>query len=103
MIESILDKKGGTSTTNMSPNETAAWSRLTTHLGLADAHHLDGFIRLSTKNFTWDNRAACETNVMTRIDRFYTSGQASENGGHYDILPTIRHLSDHTPILIFLR
>jgi endonuclease/exonuclease/phosphatase family metal-dependent hydrolase len=103
MIESIQDKKGGLPTTNVSRNELAAWTRLLTHLGFADVHRLDDFTRLSPKNFTWDNREAGANAIMTRIDRFYVSGQALDNGGSYGILPTIRHLSDHSPILLCLR
>jgi hypothetical protein len=40
---------------------------------------------------------------MTPIHRLYVLGQALKNGGSLGILPSIRHLLDHAPILLSLR
>jgi len=80
--------------------ETSAWHAMTLKLGLTDAWALDSFHKLSKKSFTYDNGQRGPSSVQTRIDKFLVSQSVEEKGGQIEITPSIRRISDHSPLTI---
>jgi endonuclease/exonuclease/phosphatase family metal-dependent hydrolase len=80
--------------------ETSAWHAMTLRLGLSDAWVLDSFHKLSKKTFTYDNGQQGPSSVLTRIDKFLVSQSVEERGGQIEISPSIRKISDHSPLII---
>jgi hypothetical protein len=73
---------------------------MTLKLGLSDAWALDSFHKLSKKTFTYDNGQQGPSSVLTRIDKFLVSQSVEERGGQIEITPSIRKISDHSPLTI---
>lgn len=99
-IESVTDKQGGSTRTNICSRELEAWNRLLLRLRMKDAHNLGNFHRKSAKLFTWTNSHTDDTRIQTRIDRIYIAEDLENLGGDTEILPTIPDISDHAGVLL---
>jgi hypothetical protein len=103
LLESLCDKRGGNPSLGMNRREKQAWRDLVQILGLQDPFHMDEFARVGSKLFSWDNKQRGPANVMTRIDRFYLSGNLLTQGGATGIWPVQRLISDHSAAFIILQ
>jgi exonuclease III len=102
IIDSHQEPKEANSTNarQRTRRETSAWHAMTLRLGLSDAWVLDSFHKLSKKTFTYDNGQQGPSSVLTRIDKFLVSQPVEERGGQIEISPSIRKISDHSPLII---
>ena len=99
-IESVTDKKGGSTKTSISTRDLESWNKLLIRLRVKDAYHIESFHRKSLKHFTWTNSHTDETRIQTRIDRIYVAESLEQIGGDTEILPTILDISDHAGVLL---
>ena len=92
-IESINDKQGGSTKTNISNKELEAWNKLLLKLGVRDTFHMGTYHRKNQKAYTWSNYHEDETMIQTRIDRIYLPYQLEQRGGvHRDTAHHTRYL-----------
>jgi exonuclease III len=84
----------------MHRRESAAWHHLTLKLGLFDAWSLDSFLKLSRKEYTFNNRRSGSSSTISRIYKFLISQTLEERGGRIEVAASVRKLSDHSPLVI---
>jgi len=84
----------------MHRREAATWHHLTLQYGLIDAWTLDSFRKMSKKEYTFDNGRKGQGSVVSRIDKFLVSQELDSRGGRIEAAPSIRKISDHSPLVI---
>jgi hypothetical protein len=84
----------------MHRRESAAWHQLTLQYGLTDAWTLDSFKKMSKKEFTFDNGRKGQGSAVSRIDKFLVSQELEARGGRIEAAPSIRRISDHSPLML---
>jgi exonuclease III len=89
-----------TNTRQRSRRESSTWHSMTLRLGLSDAWELDSFHKLSKKSYTFDNGQQGPASVISQIDKFLVSQSVEERGGQIEASPSVRKLSDHSPLTI---
>jgi exonuclease III len=84
----------------MHRRESAAWHQMTLQYGLTDDWTLDSFRKMSKKEFTYDNGRKGQGAVVSRIDKFLVSQELDSKGGRIEAAPSIRRISDHSPLVL---
>ncbi|CAK9271259.1 unnamed protein product [Sphagnum jensenii] len=84
----------------MHRREAATWHHLTFQHGLLDAWTLDSFRKMSKKDYTFDNGRKGQGSAVSRIDKFLVSQELDSKGGRIEAAPSIRKISDHSPLVI---
>jgi len=84
----------------MHRKEAATWHHLTLQHGLLDAWTLDNFRKMSKKEYTFDNGRKGQGSAVSRIDKFLVSQELNSRGGRIEAAPSIRKISDHSPLVI---
>jgi exonuclease III len=84
----------------MHRRESTAWHQLTLQYELTDAWTLDSFRKMSKKNFTFDNGRKGQGSAVSRIDKFLVSQELDARGGRIEAAPSIRRISDHSPLML---
>jgi len=84
----------------MHRRESSAWHQLTLQYGLTDAWTLDSFRKMSKKTFTFDNGRKGQGSAVSRIDKFLVSQELDARGGRIEAAPSIRRISDHSPLVL---
>jgi exonuclease III len=84
----------------MHRREAATWHHLTLQHGLIDAWTLDSFKKMSKKEYTFDNGRKGQGSAVSRIDKFLVSQELDSRGGRIEAAPSIRKISDHSPLVI---
>jgi hypothetical protein len=82
----------------MHKREATTWHHLTLQYGLLDAWNLDSFRRMSKKEYTFDNGRKGQGSAISRIDKFLVSQELESRGGRIEFAPSIRKISDHSPL-----
>jgi hypothetical protein len=65
-----------------------------------DAWKLDNFRKMSTKEFTFNNRRSGVGSAVLCIDKFFVSQDLDLRGGKIDAATSIRKFSDHSPLVV---
>ncbi|CAK9867607.1 unnamed protein product [Sphagnum jensenii] len=73
---------------------------MTLKYGLSKAWRLDGFRKLSKKEFTFDNGRTGVSAAMSRIDKFLVSQSVEERGGRIEAAASVKKLLNHSPLVI---
>jgi len=84
----------------MHKKEAATWHHLTLQHGLFHAWTLDSFRKMSKKEYTFDNGKKGQGSAISRIDKFLVSQELDSRGGRIETAPSIRKISDHSPLVI---
>jgi exonuclease III len=84
----------------MHRREAATWHHLTLQHGLIDAWTLDSFKKMSKKEYTFDNGRKGQGSAVSRIDKFLVSQELDSRGGRIEAAPSIKKISDHSPLMI---
>jgi exonuclease III len=94
------ETRGQAGERRMHRREAATWHRLTLQHGLTDAWTLDNFIKMSKKEYTFDNGRKGQGSAVSRIDKFLVSQELDSRRGRIEAAPSIRKISDHSPLVI---
>jgi exonuclease III len=94
------DNKGGAGERRMHRKEAAAWHNLTLQYGLIDAWKLDSFRKMTKKAYTYDNGRKGTGSAVSRIDKFLVSQELEVRGGRIESAPSMRRISDHSPLIM---
>ncbi len=94
------ETRGQAGERRMHRREAATWHHLTLQHGLLDAWTLDSFRKMSKKDYTFDNRRKGQGSAVSRIDKFLVSQELDSRGGRIEAAPSIRKISDHSPLVI---
>ncbi len=84
----------------MHRREAATWHHLTLQHSLLDAWTLDSFRKMLKKEYTFDNGRKGQGSATSRIDKFLVSQELDSKGGRIEAAPSIRKISDHSPLVI---
>jgi len=84
----------------MHRRESSVWHQLTLQYGLTDAWTLDNFRKMTKKAFTFDNGRKGQGSAVSRIDKFLVSQELDTRGGRIEAAPSIRKISDHSPLVL---
>jgi len=84
----------------MHRRESTAWHQLTFQYGLTDAWTLNSFRKMSKKEFTFDNGRKGQGSIVSRINKFLVSQELEARGGRIEAAPSIRRISDHSPLVL---
>jgi hypothetical protein len=84
----------------MHRRESSAWHQLTLQYGLTDAWTLDSFRKMTKKAFTFDNGRKDQGSAVSRINKFLVSQELDVRGGRIEAAPSIRKISDHSPLVL---
>jgi exonuclease III len=84
----------------MHRRESASWHQMTLQYGLTDVWTLDSFGKMSKKEFTYDNGRKGQGAAVSRIDKFLVSQELDSKGGRIKAAPSIRRISDHSPLVL---
>jgi len=55
---------------------------------------------MSKKEYTFDNGRKGQGSAVSRIDKFLVSQEFDSRGGRIEAAPSIRKISDHSPLVI---
>jgi hypothetical protein len=74
----------------MHRRESTAWHQLTLQYGLTDAWTLDSYMKMSKKEYTYNNGRKGQGSAVSRIDKFLVSQELEASGGQGgdDVLPS---------------
>jgi hypothetical protein len=64
------------------------------------AWQLDNFYKMSTKEFTFDNRRSRAHSVVSRIDKFLVSQDLDSKGRRIEATTSIQKFSNHSPLVL---
>ncbi len=92
--------KGTAGQRRMHRRESSAWHQLTMQYGLTDAWTLDSYRKMSEKEFTFDNGRKGQGSAVSKIDKFLISQELDARGGRIEATPSIRKISDHSPLVL---
>ncbi len=92
--------RGTTGQRRMHRRESASWHQLTLQYGLTDTWTLDSYKKMSKKEFTFDNGRKGQGSAVSRIDKFLVSQELDARGGRIEAAPSIRRISDHSPLVV---
>jgi exonuclease III len=95
-----IERGGEAGNHRMHIREVVAWHHLTLQYGLMDAWKLDKFQKMSTKEFTFDNKRSGACSAISCIDKFLVSQQLDSIGGRIEMATSIRKFSDHSPLVL---
>ncbi len=95
-----VDCKGRVGERRMHKKEAASWHHLTLQHGLMDAWNLDSFRKMTKKDYTYDNVRMGSRSAVSRIDKFLVSQEIDSRGGRIEAAPSIRRISDHSPLVM---
>jgi len=95
-----MGTRGTTGQRGMHRRESTAWHQLTLQYGFTDAWTLDSFRKMSKKEFTYDNGRKGRGSAVSRIDKFLVSQELDARGGRIEAAPSIRRISDHSPLVL---
>jgi len=95
-----MGTRGTTGQRRMHRRESTAWHQLTLQYGLTDAWTLDSFRKMSKKEFTFDNGRKGQGLAVSRIDKFLVCQKLDARGGRIEAAPSIRRISDHSPLVL---
>jgi len=84
----------------MHRRKSSAWHQLTLEYGLIDAWTLDSFQKMTKKAFTFDNGRKGQGSAISKIDKFLVSQKLDTRGGRIEAAPSIRKISDHSPLVL---
>jgi exonuclease III len=84
----------------MHRREAAAWHHLTFQYGLMDAWKLDNFLKMSGKEFTFDNERSDASSTILHIDKFFISSDLDSKGKRIEAATLIQKFSDHFPLVV---
>jgi hypothetical protein len=84
----------------MHKREAASWHHLTLRYDLMDAWTLDSFRKMTKKDYTYDNGRVGPGSAISRIDKFLVSQELDSRGGRIEAAPSIRRISDHSPLIM---
>ncbi len=84
----------------MHRRESTAWHQMTLQYGLTDVWTLDSFRKMSKKEFTYDNGRKGQGAAVSKIDKFLVSQELDTKGGRIEAAPSIRRISDHSPLVL---
>jgi hypothetical protein len=65
-----------------------------------DAWTLDSFRKMTKKDYTFDNGRVGPRSAIFRIDKFLVSQEFDSKGGRIEVVPSIRRISDHSPLVM---
>jgi hypothetical protein len=65
-----------------------------------DAWKLDDFWKMSTKEFTFDNRRSNARSAISHINKFLISQVLDSKGGRIEATASIQKFSDHSPLVL---
>jgi len=94
------ETRGTAGQRRMHRRESATWHQLTLEYGLTDAWTLDSFKKMSKKEFTFDNGRKGQGSAVSIIDKFLVSQELEARGGRIEAAPSIRRISDHSPLML---
>ncbi len=94
------EARGRTGEKRMHRREAATWHHLTLQHSLLDAWTLDSFRKMLKKEYTFDNGRKGQGSATSRIDKFLVSQELDSKGGRIEAAPSIRKISDHSPLVI---
>jgi len=94
------EARGKAGERRMHRREAASWHHLTLQHGLIDTWTLDSFKKMSKKEYTFDNGRKGQGFVVSRIDKFLVSQELDSRGGRIEAAPSIRKISDHSPLVL---
>jgi hypothetical protein len=84
----------------MHRRESSAWHQLTVQYGLTDAWTLDSYRKMSKNEFTYNNGRKGQGSAVSKIDKFLVSQELDARGGRIETAPSIRRISDHSPLVL---
>jgi endonuclease/exonuclease/phosphatase family metal-dependent hydrolase len=94
------ETRGTAGQRRMHRRELAAWHQLTLQYGLTDAWTLDSFKKMSKKELTFDNGRKGQGSAVSKIDKFLVSQKLEAKGGKIEAAPSIRRISNHSPLVL---
>ncbi|CAM6008428.1 unnamed protein product [Sphagnum balticum] len=65
-----------------------------------DAWNLDGFRKMTKKDYTYDNGKVSSRSAVSRIDNFFVSQEIDSRRGRIEAAPSIRRISDHSLLVM---
>ncbi len=96
------ETKGKAGGRRMHRKEAASWHHLTLQHSLIDAWILNSFRKMSKKEYTYDNGRKGQGSAVSRIDKFLVSQELDSRGGRIEAAPSIRKISDHSPLVLII-
>ncbi len=94
------ETRGQVGERRMHRRKAATWHHLTLQHGLIDAWTLNNFRKMSKKEYTFDNGRKGQGSAVSRIDKFLVSQELDSRGGRIKAAPSIRKISDHSPLVM---
>jgi hypothetical protein len=61
---------------------------------------MDNFRKMTKKGYTFDNGRSGPGSAVSRIDKFLVSQELDSRRGRIEAAPSIRRLSDHSPLVM---
>ncbi len=95
-----MGTKGTAGQRGMHKRESTAWHELTLQYGLTDAWTLDSYRKMSKNEYTYDNGRKGQGSAVSIIDKFLVSQELDAKGGRIEAAPSIRRISDHSPLVL---
>jgi hypothetical protein len=99
VIESLVDRIGGQSTTGMRQDELSAWNSMMLKFGISDTYNMLKFCKLTKKRFTWDSGQEVGQRLASCIHRIYINNTFQHIGGSCGIWP-FRKMFDYSPFFV---
>ncbi len=84
----------------MHRREAPSWHHLTLQYGLMDTWTFDSFKKMTKKDYTYDNGRVGPGLAIFKIDKFLVSHELESKGGRIEAAPSIRRISDHSPLVM---
>jgi exonuclease III len=95
-----VDYRGRAGERGMHRREATSWHHLTLQYGLMDAWNLVSFRKMTKKDYTYDNERVGSGSAVSKIDKFLVSQEIDSRGGRIEAAPSIRRISDHSPLVM---
>jgi exonuclease III len=95
-----VNRRGLAGERRMYKKEAASWHHMTFQYMLADDWTMDSYRKMSKKDYTFDNGRSGPGSAVSRIDKFFVSQDVDSRGGRIEAAPSIRKMSDHSPLVM---